>query len=600
MGGASIARRLRLVLVGVTVTLLVVMALGVAGLYGARADYEDSLSATYALQSAADDMRAAGAVEHAAAATAVGGASRALKRARVAFDQAARRARALAEQDALSLMLVNDRLALQDRLRELRSRGGRRVARRGRGLERRLANEAREVTVALGDRQATRREAARSRAADETRTAAVTIAGAGLLILLAALLLVRDFARRVRRPLDELVAATTRVAAGDLRERVSTGGPRELRELTRAFNTMTADLRTARERVEHERQKLAVTIESLGDGLVVCDASGRVTTFNPRAGRLVPGLRVGEPLDAEGGVLPAVEEATGGEAAIEVGGRSLAVTAARLERGSGGTVWTIRDITERVRLERMKSDFVAAASHELRSPLTSIKGFVELLGRSQGLGGKQREAVEIIRVSTDRLVDLVDDLLEITRIEAGQVAIEVRALVVGDVVRAAAALLAPRIEAREQTLAIELPGELPAVRADARRLQQIVENLLTNAHLYTPAGGRIEVRGAASESEVSITVSDTGRGMSGEELEHAFDRFYRGRQPSTLVPGTGLGLWIVRSLAELHGGSVEVTSELGRGSSFTVWLPRAGSRAGTEPDDRLPGGTPALAERGRR
>jgi signal transduction histidine kinase len=261
-------------------------------------------------------------------------------------------------------------------------------------------------------------------------------------------------------------------------------------------------------------------------------------------------------------------------------------------------VWTIRDITERVRLERMKSDFVAAASHELRSPLTSIKGFVELLDRSQGLAAKQREAVEIIRASTDRLVELVEDLLEVTRIEAGQVAIDVRALELGEVVREAAALLSPRIGSSRQELAVELPKDLPPVLADARRLQQIVENLLTNAHLYTAAGGRIEVRGGASEREVSITVSDTGRGMSGEELEHAFDRFYRGRQHSTLAPGTGLGLWIVRSLAELQGGSVEVTSELGRGSSFTVRLPRARSGAAAEPDDRLPG-DPALAERGR-
>ena len=598
MGGASIARRLRLVLVGVTVTLLAVMALGVAGLYGARSDYEDTLSESYALEAAANDLEAAGAVERAVAGVPAGGGRGALTQARAAFDEAARQARALAERDSLSLELVSERQAIQGRLRDARAQRG--PARGGnRPLERRLVNEARQVAGALAERQAERREAARDQAADETRTAAATIAVAGLLILLAAFLLVRDFARGVRRPLDELVAATGRVAAGDLAERVYTGGPRELRELTGAFNTMTADLRTARERIEHERQKLAVTIESLGDGLVVCDVAGMVTTFNPRAARLVPGLRRGAPLDADGGALPAVEEATGGEAAVELGGRSLAVTAARLEGGEGGTVWTIRDITERVRLEQMKSDFVAAASHELRSPLTSIKGFVELLDRSPGLAAKQREAVEIIRASTDRLVELVEDLLEVTRIEAGQVAIDVRALELGDVVRGAAALLAPRIEASRQELAVELPHDLPPALADARRLQQIVENLLTNAHLYTPAGGRIEVRGAAGESEVSITVSDTGRGMSGEELERAFDRFYRGRQPSTLAPGTGLGLWIVRSLAELQGGSVEATSELGRGSSFTVRLPRARPGAAAERDGRLPGETPAFAERGR-
>jgi signal transduction histidine kinase len=596
MGGASIARRLRLVLVGVTVTLLAVMALGVAGLYGARTDYEDTLSESYALEAAADDLEAAGTAEQAAAAAAAGRARTPLARARVAFARAAGRARALAEADPPSLELVSERQALQGRLRDARSRQGP----AGRRLQRRLVAEARRVTGALGERQVERRDAARDEAGDETRAAAITIAGAGFLILLAAFLLVRDFARGVRRPLDELVAATSRVAAGQLGERVPAGGPRELRELTSAFNVMTADLRDARERIEYERRKLAVTIESLGDGLVVCDAAGTVTTFNPRAARLVPGLRVGRRLDGDDGPLPAVEEATGGEAAVALGGRSLAVTAARLEGGDGGTVWTIRDITERVRLEQMKSDFVAAASHELRSPLTSIKGFVELLDRSEGLSAKQREAVEIIRASTGRLVELVEDLLEVTRIEAGQVAIDVRALDVGDVVREATTLLAPRIESRRQELAIELPRDLPPALADARRLQQIVENLLTNAHLYTPAEGRIALRAEASRSEVSITVSDTGRGMTEEEVEHAFDRFYRGREPDTLVPGTGLGLWIVRSLAELQGGSVEAASELGQGSTFTVRLPRAPSGAAADRQPRSPRRTPAFAQRGRR
>ena len=583
MSGASIGRGLRVALLGLTLTLLAVIVLGVAALYGARADYERQLAESYALEGAAGQLEAAGVLEQATRLRARGGSPGALARARRAFDAQARRARALAEGDPESLRLVIERQSLQDRVRDAGPAEAAGAARVLSVIRPAVTADGREVTGSLIGRQAERRESARARASDETRTAVIAILGAGLLTLVAALLLVRGLVGRVRRPLDELVGATTRLASGDLRQGVSTEGPREVRELSESFNTMAAELRVAHERVEHERRKLAVTIESLGDGLAVCDTSGRVTAFNPRAGQMIPGLSVGEPLDAEGGVLPRTEDAIGGETMIEAGGRALAVTASPLETGTGGTVWTIRDTTERVRLERMKSDFVAAASHELRSPLTSIKGFAELLGRSDGLTAKQREATDIIRASTDRLVGLVDDLLEVARIEAGRVSVVQQTIRIEPLVEETARLMAPRIEASGQRLELALPADLAPALADGRRVRQIVENLLANAHLYGGESGRIEVRCRNAGDDVEIAVIDDGHGMTREELEHAFDRFYRGDRAGMLVPGTGLGLWIVRSLAELQGGSVEAASEAGHGSTFTVRLPRAPADAQVEP-----------------
>jgi signal transduction histidine kinase len=557
---------------------LVVIGLGVAALYGAREDYEAELAESHALEGAGEQLEAAAVLEQVARLRSESAPAGAVAAARRGFDARAQRARALAQADPESLRLLIERAALQDRIRDA---GPARAAGAAQVLEvvrPALISRARETSRALVDRQIERREEARAQAADETRTAVIAIAAAALITLVAALLLVRSLLRRVRRPLDELVEATSRLAGGDLRQGVSTGGPREIRELSEAFNTMAADLRLAQERIEHERSKLAVTIESLGDGLVVCDPSGRVTAHNPRASQLVPGLAVGEPIDAEGGVLPAVEKAIGGEAMIEAGGRNLAVTAAPLETGAGGTVWTIRDTTERVRLERMKSDFVAAASHELRSPLTSIKGFAELMGRSGDLTERQREATDIIRASTDRLVGLVDDLLEVARIEAGRVSVEPRPIALAPLVEETARLLAPRLEGKRQAVEVDVAADLPPVLADPRRVRQILENLLANAHLYTGDGGRVEVRARSVAGAVEIAVADTGRGMSAEELEHAFDRFFRGERAGMLVPGTGLGLWIVRSLAELQGGSVEAATEIGRGSTFTVRLPRAPAR----------------------
>ena len=180
---------------------------------------------------------------------------------------------------------------------------------------------------------------------------------------------------------------------------------------------MASDLEAASERLEEERRKLAVTVESLADALVVCDADGKVATVNPRAGELVPELQPGEEARAP---LPELAEALGREVTVEHGGRTLAVTAARLSGAGEGVVWTIRDISERARLERLKSEFVATASHELRSPLTSIKGFVELLAESR-LSSRQDEYVEVILASTNRLVDLVNDLLDVARVEAGTI-----------------------------------------------------------------------------------------------------------------------------------------------------------------------------------
>ena len=251
--------------------------------------------------------------------------------------------------------------------------------------------------------------------------------GPGLLALLGAVALVVSLAGTIRRPLDELVQATRRLADGDLDQRVEPGGPREIQELDASFNEMAEQLQQAQIRLEAERASLALTIESLGDALVVTDEEGVVTAANPRAAELVPGLTPGADAYAGDSPLPEPELGLAGDVAIEVGGRSLAATAGRLPAARGaGLVWTIRDVSERARLERMKSDFVATASHELRSPLTSIKGFVELLGRSEALGDREREFVDVVLQSTDRLVELVNDLLDVARLEAGRMEIHAR------------------------------------------------------------------------------------------------------------------------------------------------------------------------------
>ncbi|MDX6733748.1 MAG: hypothetical protein QOC54_3696, partial [Baekduia sp.] len=271
--------------------------------------------------------------------------------------------------------------------------------------------------------------------------------------------------------------------------------------------------------------------------------------------------------------------------------RTLAATAARLDEDEtgGSVVWTLRDATERTRLERVKSEFVATASHELRSPLTSIKGFVELLRTGEGLDDRQREFLDIVLVSTNRLVDLVNDLLDVARLEAGRVEVHRRPIDVAEVFEDVTTLLGGRIEVKQQRLEIEIDEGTPRVLADATRLRQMLTNLVTNAHLYTDEHGTLTLAAGASPSGVRIEVSDTGRGMSSAELEHVFERFSRG-SGSTGTPGTGLGLSIVKSLVDLHGGTIDVSSTPGQGTSFAITLPAApGPGVVTRPSDALRG-----------
>jgi signal transduction histidine kinase/DNA-binding response OmpR family regulator/HAMP domain-containing protein len=555
----SIARLLLLALVGLTLALATLAALEVAALYSARQDYEDALARSYAGEVAAANLLAASVVEQ----SVMTGAGKPDPRAAAAFARAAAAARRAAAGDPQSVALVERTVADERRLRATA----------------RAPSAGRAAITALARRQSARRVTARDRVSRRNHRGVLAAIIAGLLAIGAAIVLVVLVVGGLRRPLATLVGATRRLASGDLETRVEGDGPAELRELSGAFNVMAADLESARDRVESGRRRLAAVIESLGDGLVICDGYGRVVQVNPRAEALVPELRVGASA-ATAGPLPPLEDALDREVEIDREGRTLSVTAARMgDRLQDGVVFTVRDMTERARLERAKSEFVATASHELRSPLTSIKGFVELLGQTD-LAARQREFVDVILLSTNRLVDLVNDLLDVARVEAGQLEIQRRPISVAEAVREVAALMRPRFDDRKQQLVVDIAPALPVALADPARVRQIVTNLLTNAHLYTGEGGQVTVRVGASGDSVLLAVADQGRGMSADQVDRVFDRFFRA--DGSRGTGTGLGLSIVQSLVEMHEGSIDINSELDRGTTVTVRLPRARAAADVE------------------
>ncbi len=573
-----IARSLRLALVGLTVVLLVVAVVGMASLYGARQHYDDTLASSSSLASASANLLTLGIAQEEVLRD-DRGASGATARSQVAsaFAAAAAAARQEAADDLPSARLVAAQTAAETRAAGLAASG--RPAAAGAPLGQ--LSQARGFAALVQAHQRARQRSARATARSRSRRAILIVAIAGLLALLAALALVSGLVGAMRRPLDELVSATRALAGGDLDRRVSPGGPSDLRELGSAFNAMATELDRAHGRLESEHRRLAVTIESLGDALIVTEpASNRVAAVNPRAGELVPELVVGSAVDGPESPLPPLDAARQGEVTIEHLDRTLAVTAASLGSESDGAVWTVRDMTERARLERAKSEFVATASHELRSPLTSIKGFVELLHRSpESMTERQREFVEIILKSTERLTELVNDLLDVARIEADRVEIRRRPIDVGEAVREVAELMRPQIDDKHQHLSVRVAPTVPLAMADPARVRQIIANLLTNAHLYTAEEGAIEAVVESERAWVRVEVRDSGVGMTPEQVERVFDRFYRARDGGGASVGTGLGLSIVKSLVELQDGRVEVESPSpAAGTTFRVLLPAAVQR----------------------
>ena len=245
-----------------------------------------------------------------------------------------------------------------------------------------------------------------------------------------------------------------------------------------------------------------------------------------------------------------------------------------------------REASQRDQLDRLKDEFVLTASHELRSPLTSVQGFAELLMlEREKLSPKQAETVEIILDNCRHLVRLLNDLLDLARSDAGRLAIKPVPTEVAPLIEDAVRTMRAQTEAAGQTLSQEVEGGLPLVDVEPDRIRQILVNLLTNAHEYSPEGASIRVTAARVGAEVEIAVIDDGPGMPEDQLEHIFERFTRGDAGLTQrVGGTGLGLAISKSLVELHGGTIDVTSTPGEGSTFRVRLPASAASGAAGPD----------------
>ncbi|HEX3159574.1 MAG TPA: ATP-binding protein [Gemmatimonadaceae bacterium] len=406
---------------------------------------------------------------------------------------------------------------------------------------------------------------------------------AGAFAMAVAVVLALSFSRLVARPVVELREVTQALAAGDLTRRPALSAPGEVGDLASAIYRLAEQLNGRLDALKAEEALSVALIDSLAEGVVTVSPRKQVVRINA-TGRLL--LDVGAPVPFPAEHLPrdrtlreALEAALAGEASdvpeLALGDRTVTLTARPLP--NGGAVLAIFDLTPVKRLEMVRRDFVANVSHELKTPLTVISGFAETLTDDALPEEQRRRFVETIRANASRMERIVDDLLDLSRIESGGWVPKPRTTAV----RAAAseALAAVTDEVRRKGLVTELtiaPGA-ELVYADPTALRQVLGNLVDNAVRHTQQG-TVRVFARSAPGAVLVGVEDTGSGIAADHLPRIFERFYRvdpGR--SREAGGTGLGLSIVRHLVEAHGGRVTAESSVGRGTVITAAFPHAGA-----------------------
>lgn len=420
-----------------------------------------------------------------------------------------------------------------------------------------------------------------------------TIAVSAIVVTFFSIALGYFLARRTSRSVHAVTEAAGRLSSGDLEQRVEALASDETRDLANAFNRMAAALRTMVGDLSGERNKLSALLDTMADGVVVIlpvfylrQGEGRIELMNPAAEELL-GLRSAESVgsrfletvhDRELQRLVSLCLETGqqqhGEVEQVQPRRSLSAIATPLPGdGPNGVLLTLHDLTRIHQADTTRRQFVSNVSHELRSPLASIKAMVETL--ENGALEERQAATEFVRRihrDVDRMSDIVEDLLVLSRLESGQFALDLVPLDLRSLLEDVRRDFQSRAEAKEIALEASLPDNLPLVVGEREKLHQVLTNLLDNALKFTPARGAVILSATHQTNMVQISISDTGMGIAEEHHARIFERFYR-VDNSRLYPGTGLGLAIVKHIVQAHGGEVAVESHVGQGSTFSFTVP---------------------------
>lgn len=372
----------------------------------------------------------------------------------------------------------------------------------------------------------------------------------------------------------------------------------------RALSLETRTLREERENrlleLAGEKSRTRTIIGCMADGVLVTNREGRLVLWNAAAAKMLQLINTAipdRPIEhyvSNSDLLALLGEGLGGDFSmvrreIETGkgGAALMASVAPVRDEKGeilGAVTVLSDITELKEIDKVKSQFVSMVAHELRAPLAAVEGWLDLLlsGRLCENSDQALKYIERAKGRAHDLLELVNDLLAISRMDAGKVAQNMEPLDLAEVVTGVVEFLTGEAEEAGLTMTLTLPADLPRVRGDRKDVARIFTNLIDNAIKYNRPGGSITITGAVEQHYVCIRVADTGLGISESALPRIFDEFYRSEEEATQdIRGTGLGLAICQKIVDSHHGRIEVQSKLGVGSTFAVYLPREQKTHGT-------------------
>ena len=410
--------------------------------------------------------------------------------------------------------------------------------------------------------------------------------------LLIAILLSFFLARAISMPLSRLTEGVQRVAKGDFKDKISVHSSDEIGVLTENFNTMSRMLEENLDEINGEREKLETVLSCLKDAVITFGQDGRPLQINRAATDLFADAKREELtldyifslLHYEGGGIDISLDDGGDVPAVRYNGKvyELYFGNIRYRDASSmreGVILVIHDVTQSYELDRSRREFVANASHELRTPLTTIKMVIEALAGDEGVTKNEmnKSFLDMAETESTRMELLIKNLLTLSQLDSKTMSFNVREFDLEESLAYLAKSLAVNASAHGHKLTFDGAYDPVIIRGDRIRIEQILINITSNAIKYTPDGGRISLRLHDLGDRAEVTITDNGVGIPAEDIPHLFERFYRVEKArSSDKGGTGLGLAIAREFAAAHGGDIRVSSIVGKGTTFTVTLPKQG------------------------
>jgi len=403
-----------------------------------------------------------------------------------------------------------------------------------------------------------------------------------MLAMLAAFLI----ARVTTRPIREITRAARRIAAGELEQKIAVGTRDETGQLARAFNEMSLNLNKLVGEISIEKTKLTTILGAMADGVVMTDTEGKIVLankaveklFNLRQDEMVAKPVIEAVLDHEVDEALKLCLSTGQQQTVQfesgITKRFLRAIAVPIGEGRlAGALLLFQDLTELRSIQTMRRELVGNISHDLRTPIAGIKAMVETL-RDGAIDDKQAAGDFLTRIDSevDRLTQMVSELTELSHIETGRTEMRVAPIDLNRLMEEVIAQMNPLAQKQQVSIATELATTLPMVRADKDRIRQAVINLVHNAIKFNHPGGRITISIRSDPESITVNISDTGTGISAEDLPHIFERFYKADK-SRSKGGSGLGLAIAKHTIQAHGGKIWVQSKEGKGSTFSFSMP---------------------------